>query len=173
MSVANFQNIPHFTRPASYHVNVPLPYLKEHIDHKIECGLQLNPDFQRGHVWTEEQQIAYVEYMLRGGTSGREIYFNVPNLDWSNETDFVCVDGLQRITACLRFVNNEIPAFGTLYKDFEGWIDHQVNLSIWTNTLETRREVLVWYLEMNSGGTLHTDTELEKVRRMIKRIEND
>lgn len=165
-----FKDITTFTRPAHYHVDVSLPDLKEYIDHKVECGLQLNPDFQRGHVWTEEQQIAYVEYMLRGGTSGREIYFNMPNLDWSNETDFVCVDGLQRITACLRFLNNEIRAFGTMYEDFEGRIDHQVGLSIWVNILETRREVLVWYLEMNSGGTPHTDTELEKIKRMIEEI---
>ena len=39
-------------------------------------GLQLNPEFQRGHVWTEEQQIAWVEYYLRGGKSGNTIYLN-------------------------------------------------------------------------------------------------
>lgn len=27
-------------------------------------GLVLNPDFQRGHVWTEEQQIKFVEYLF-------------------------------------------------------------------------------------------------------------
>ena len=27
-------------------------------------GLILNPDFQRGHIWTEEQQTAYIEYLL-------------------------------------------------------------------------------------------------------------
>lgn len=164
----DFQDIPQFTQPASYHVDVSLDCLKDHIDHKVELGLQLNPDFQRGHIWTETQQIAYVEYLLSGGTSGREIYFNLPGLEWASKKDFVCVDGLQRITACLRFVNNEISAFGTLYKDFGGWIDHQVGLSIWVNALDTRREVLVWYLEMNEGGTPHTKAELEKVRQMIE-----
>ena len=28
-----------------------------------EMGLELNPDFQRGHVWTEQQQIAFLEYL--------------------------------------------------------------------------------------------------------------
>jgi len=27
--------------------------------------------------------------------------------------------GLQRLTACIRFLNNEIQAFGTLYKNFD------------------------------------------------------
>ena len=164
----NFQDIPQFTSPASYHIDVSLSYLKEHIDHHIqESNLQLNPDFQRGHVWTEKQQIAYVEYLLRGGTSGREIYLNLPGLRWTNTDDYVCVDGLQRITACLRFLDNEIPAFWTLYKDYEGRIDHQISLSIWVNTLKTKREVLIWYTELNSGGTAHTEAELDRVRRMI------
>ena len=30
-------------------------------------GLQFNPDFQRGHVWTEGQQIAFMEFLLKGG----------------------------------------------------------------------------------------------------------
>lgn len=168
MTITNFQDIPRFTMPASYHVNIPLDYLVEQISRYIENGLQLNPDFQRGHVWTEAQQIAYVEYVLRGGTSGREIYLNLPGLNWG-DAEFVCVDGLQRITACLRFMENEIPAFGTLYKDYEGRISQQMNLSLWINTLETRQEVLTWYLELNSGGTAHTEAELDKVRGMIAR----
>lgn len=164
----DFENISQFTQPASYHVNVPLGYLQEHINSQQENGLQLNPDFQRGHVWTEKQQISYVEYLLRGGTSGTEIYFNLPGLRWGSRKEFVCVDGLQRITVCLRFLNNEITAFGVLYNDYEGRIDQQVNLSIWVNTLETKREVLIWYLEMNEGGTPHTEAELEKVRQMIE-----
>jgi len=30
-------------------------------------GLNLDPDFQRAHVWTEDKQIAFVEFCLRGG----------------------------------------------------------------------------------------------------------
>lgn len=168
VKITNFRDIPRFTMPASYHVNIPLDYLVQQIDRYVGNGLQLNPDFQRGHVWTEAQQIAYVEYFLRGGTSGREIYLNLPGLNWG-EAEFVCVDGLQRITACLRFMENEIPAFGTLYKDYEGRISQQMNLSLWINTLETRQEVLTWYLELNSSGTAHTEAELDKVRGMIAR----
>ena len=31
-----------------------------------EAQLQLVPDFQRGHVWRTEQQISFIEYILRG-----------------------------------------------------------------------------------------------------------
>ena len=50
----------------SYQVCCPLPSLVKFIEDEVsEMGLQLNPDFQRGHVWTEEQQIAWIEYHLR------------------------------------------------------------------------------------------------------------
>ena len=69
----------------------------------------------------------------------------------------------------LRFVRNEIPAFGCSFSDYE---DPQI-LSMrygifWhVNDLQTKKEVLTWYLEMNSGGTPHTEAELERIRRMI------
>lgn len=165
-----FTDIPKFTRTPIYHINVNLNYLQTWITEQQEdLKLQLNPDFQRGHVWTREQQIAYVEYILHGGKSGLELYFNIPgaNQNWSG--DFVCVDGLQRITACLAFINNEIPVFGWFISKYTDNIRMaDVNLSININNLKTQREVLTWYLEMNTGGTVHTIEELNKVRKLLE-----
>ena len=136
-----------------------------------EDGLEMNPRFQRGHVWTEEQQIRFVEFVLRGGNTGKVIYLNHPG--WmssfiAGKAGFVCVDGLQRTTAIQRFVNNEIPAFGTYHNDFEGSTRLQHEMRINVNNLQTEKEVLTWYLEMNEGGTPHTESELQKVRNMLK-----
>jgi hypothetical protein len=38
------------------------------------------------------------------------------------------------------------------------------------NDLKTKKEVLIWYLEMNSDGTPHTEQELNKVKNMIEKI---
>ena len=106
--------------------------------------LQLNPDFQRGHVWTEEQQIKFLEFVLHGGKTGRILYFNNPY--WhicrpkTGYTDFVCVDGLQRITAIQRFMRDEIRVFGLLYSEFEGDTDlirHSMKVNV--NDLKTKR----------------------------------
>ena len=168
-----FQDIPRFTRPGSYQVNMRLDYFVKWIrENQEECGLDLNPDFQRGHVWTEKQQIAYIEFLLRRGKSGRIIYFNCPN--WSSglrDDGFVCVDGLQRTTAIMRFIDNEIPAFGVFYKDFEDKLPMEVDVLVNVNELQTKREVLQWYVEMNEGGTPHSAIEIERVKEMIDEIE--
>jgi hypothetical protein len=35
------------------------------------------------------------------------------------------------------------------------------------NDLRTRKEVLQWYLDLNTGGTIHTSDEIEKVKRLL------
>lgn len=173
MIVIKFSDIPQFTKEGSYQVNMPLTYYVKWVKENIaECGLQLNPDFQRGHVWTEKQQIAYIEFLLQGGRSGKAIYFNCPNWNLGcREGDFVCVDGLQRTTAIMRFIDNEIPAFGTYYKDFEDKFPFEVDVLVNINDLKTKKEVLKWYVEMNEGGTPHTEEEINKVKEMIKNEE--
>ena len=67
-----FRDIPQFTKHPANGVFVSLNYLETKVNDDIrDYGLQLNPDFQRGHIWTEAQQIAFIEYVLRGGQSGR------------------------------------------------------------------------------------------------------
>ena len=163
-----YEDIPQFTSWGSYQTNMPLKYIKERIEEWIAEGLQLNPDFQRGHVWTEDQQISYIEFLLKGGQSARLIYFNHPNWMGNWKGDFVCVDGLQRLTAVMSFLGNKIKAFGCYYKDFEGRMPTDIDLLFNVNNLKTKKEVLQWYLEMNSGGTVHTNEELNKVRGMLE-----
>ena len=143
-------------------------------DTQVEEGLQMNPDFQRGHVWTEEQQTAYIEYILRGGESGKAFYFNYPSRKISvnnGYNEFVCVDGLQRSTAIQRFINNEIKVFGQYYKDFGSkLIRMEYSMSVYINDLQSEKEVLEWYVQMNAGGTPHTKEEIERVKKMMEQL---
>lgn len=167
----DFRDIIQYTRKGEWEVDYSIEMLVEKIDKWIiEEGLELCPDFQRGHVWTEEQQIAYIKHVLRGGTSGKTIFLNNPN--WQEHRsdtyiDFVCVDGLQRITALKRFINNEIKVFDHYYRDFTGSLRIYHNIKININNLQTKKEVLQWYIEMNEGGTPHTKEEIDKVKELI------
>ena len=171
--ITRFKDIPQFTSAGSWQSNYSLPFLVKFIEEEQEeAGLQLNPRFQRGHIWTEEQQVAWLEYHLRGGRSGNTIYLNNPL--WGSggipeSGKYVCVDGLQRITAAKRFIHNEIKVFGSYFNEFEDMIS-VVNTSIILNIndLKTEKEVLQWYIDMNVGGTPHTSEEIERVKAMIR-----
>lgn len=179
-----FSDIPQFTQPANYSVNISWDYLPICLDNWTNDaepgeGLNLNPDFQRGHVWTKKQQIAYVEFKLRGGTGSDVILFNAPN--WMRSgggvhsyKNFVLVDGKQRIQAILDFMDNKIPVFGhpiDKYEDKFDRMDH--NFLFKVNNLKSRADVLRWYLEINTGGVVHTSEEITKVRNLLdKELEN-
>ena len=179
MKLTRFKDIPQFTSSGLYQVNYPLTSLVREIEEEVsEMGLQLNPEFQRGHVWTEEQQIAWIEYHLRGGKSGNTIYLNDPFWKSYREpkpneySDYVCVDGLQRITAAQRFVHNEIKVFGSYFKEYEDRLRlaNNATMILNVNNLQSEKEVLQWYVDMNAGGTPHTNEEIERVKQMIKEL---
>jgi uncharacterized protein with ParB-like and HNH nuclease domain len=177
--ITKFADIPQFTSDGTYQVDYPLTSLVSYIEEEVsEMGLQLNPEFQRGHVWTEEQQIAWLEYHLRGGKSGSIIYLNNPfwhssrNPKENEYSDYVCVDGLQRITAAQRFIHNEIKVFDSYFNEFEDRIrmaSAMIHLNV--NDLKSKREVLQWYIDMNAGGTPHTKEEIERVSKMLEELE--
>lgn len=168
-----FKDIPKLTRMARYSINQPWTTVLYTIENwqKDELGGRLNllPDFQRGHVWNEKQQIAYVEYMLKGGLSGKDIYFNHPGWMRTFKGDFVIVDGLQRLTAVMKFLKNELPVFGYKILEFEDKLGFgDIDFIFHINDLRTRKEVLQWYIDFNSGGTVHTEEEIERVRKLLE-----
>lgn len=168
-----FSEIEPFIQDGSYEVDVSIDTLQMTLDgFRKTYQLELNPDFQRNVVWTEQQQIDFLEFFFRGGRTARTIYFNSPAYGTGERGDLddtvLCVDGLQRITSFLRFINNEIPIFGAYYKDFEDSPRITQNLTFNINSLKYRSEVLEWYLKFNSGGTVHTKEELKRVRVLLE-----
>lgn len=175
--ITRFQDVPQFTRNSPYQVDVGWDYLESTLTQFAAAGgMDMDPDFQRAHVWTEAQQIAFVEFVLRGGRSAMNIYWNCPT--WQRHRKFktdqpiVLVDGKQRLEAARRFMRSENPAFGSLYREYTDRMRiTTARFTFHVNDLETRAEVLQWYLEFNTGGTPHTPEEIEKVRKMLEVVD--
>lgn len=145
-------------------------------------GLDLNPDFQRGHVWTQEQQLRYIEAAFRGllPPSAKSVQFNCAN--WNARKDhktdlpggLQCMDGLQRITAVDAWLAGEFKPFGLSIEDLDDtpWmISKGMNLKFRFHVsifdYVTRAEVLQHYLDFNAGGTPHSAEEIARVRQML------
>lgn len=139
-------------------------------------SFELEPDFQRGHVWTDSQRSLFIESLLRG-CAPKSILFNCPG--WSMRCDrgdipehtFQCVDGLQRLTAVRMFLANEICVFGELRAtDLCGspFDPRRYTLSAAIYEFSSRADLLNFYLDLNSGGTVHADSELRRVRELLQ-----
>jgi len=172
--ITRFQDIPQFTKQGSWECDFQLDGLwHQVVKWQEEDGLDLDPYFQRAHVWTESQQIAWLEFFLRGGKSGRVLFFNHPGWfrDWKGTP--VIVDGKQRLEAIRRFIHDEIRVFGSLRSEFTDTLRMTHTMKLNMNDLRTRAEVLQWYVEFNSGGTPHTIEEIDRVRELLAKERAD
>ena len=163
---------------AIYEIDAPFRDLEHTLaSYERDYGqLDLCPDYQRGHVWTPDQQQHFIENVLRGivSTAGLQVQFNCPQ--WDNE-DYAgdlplglqCIDGLQRITAVRAFLRSEVKPFGLTVSDLtnsEFAITTRPCLRIAIHAFQTRAELLQHYVDINAGGTPHAPGEIERVRML-------
>ena len=136
------------------------------------------PDYQRGHVWTQTQQVAYIEAKLRRQVPHDVdiIRANCPAWSITRSRTFTdldpetveLVDGLQRITAIQRFMRNEIGVFGGYRASEIADVRRGMYaLTYRVNSLTTRADVIRWYLQLNTSGTPHSADEIERVRGLL------
>lgn len=139
--------------------------------------LELEPDFQRGHVWTDAQRSAYIESLMRKAAPVA-LSFNCPG--WcdpsTGEGDIPdnlmqCIDGLQRLTAVRKYVAGQLRVFGgRTVEDFKGspFDPARYSLKFLIFQFEHRVDLLQFYLDINNGGSRHEESELERVRNLLR-----
>lgn len=175
-----FKDIPKFPT-ANKRTNIIFPDLKRWFE---EHNVNMDPPYQRGYVWTQEQKERYIEFIFRGGESGKDIYINAPSWiddckdedqEWANGIELV--DGKQRVTAIIEFVDNKVKLFGKYLNEYRHWegdkpaiLGFRYDVLIHINTLQTKEEVVKWYLDLNSGGTIHTDNDLAIAKEYLEKV---
>lgn len=176
--IIRLSEVPKLIPTNNYYVNQPLDSLLERIEHDVARGLDLNPDFQRGHVWNIEQRIAFVEFVLQGGKPN-PIFFNHEGWMKSFDGEYVVVDGKQRLTSMMMFLRNEFTVFKNLDSEGIGYYAREFDmlgrydLVFLVNDLQNRELVLQWYLQLNKGNIQHSDEEIKRVENMLKELKGE
>lgn len=157
--------------------------LLEHADQ-----LEMIPDFQRGLVWSQENQIYFIECMLKNLlpksaynlTFNMPYFFNTPTHKSENPTKYknlVCIDGLQRFTTIENFVLGKFKVFNDQIAiddlrftpfDLKGKT-FTINVFEYDNT----QDILNLYLNMNTGGIAHADSEIKRVKALLEKTIQD
>lgn len=167
-----FNQIPKMYQ-ASYRVDVELGDLLRVLDRwDSTYGLNLDPEYQRGYVWTLDQQIKYMEYIIRGGSSGKDLYFNC--VDWMGDSmnPIELVDGKQRIKTVQDFYAGLVPVFGKTILDYPDRPDYRNTFLVHMGILPTQEEIVKWYIGMNTGGSAHTDEDLKPAFDYLTQLKN-
>ena len=158
--------------------NCGFSYLEQWLKTESESvphGIDLVPNFQRGHVWSESQQIKFMENVLRRvcDDSALTIRFNCPSWNESPKEDsdlldqMVCLDGLQRLTTIRKFIAGELVVFGLSYDQLpQRVLLRELTLIIKMYEFQYQEDLYSFYLDINGGGTPHTQEELSRVQQL-------
>lgn len=136
------------------------------------------PDFQRGHVWTRDKQIAFIEAIAKNSIpkSLLTITLNCPDFEddrvKGDLSGFCIIDGLQRVTAVQEFVEGKFKVFGGTigYDDFDysSFSYKRIAIRVQVFTFKWKKDLLKYYIAINSGGVVHADEEIDRVKKLLQ-----
>lgn len=132
----------------------------------------LSPAYQRGSVWSVEQQEAFMGHLLQGGEVLPLTFHRVPD---SGKAEVL--DGKQRIEACLAWLSGEVGArlddgslvrIDDLAKNARGVPVglSRIGLTFRYVNLPFKARV-AYYARLNSAGTPHTPEQIAAALALI------
>jgi hypothetical protein len=138
--------------------------------------MNLNPFYQRDLVWTNEQKKAYIEALFLEKAEIKPTII----LNWENhdENCYEVLDGKQRISTILEFLNNNFPIFDNIFfkdlsaSDVEFITSKEVNytrIEKLNNKNLTDEEKIELFLEINELGTKMSNEHIEKIKLLLKK----
>lgn len=131
------------------------------------CGLPV-PAFQRQQVWTQEQQIKFIESAWKNIPLGT---FMIHRMDWVAGGEPLpfsgwVVDGQQRLTAIDAYWKDGFSVFGARWSEVPRRDQRDFNFikfSHYEINVRSEEEIKELYLLMAFGGTAHTEDDRMRV----------
>lgn len=141
-------------------------------------GCDMNPDYQRGNVWTKEQEEKLIDSIFKQINIGSFIF---AEREWNNGCDVIgdmyeIVDGKQRLTAILHFIEGKIKYNGMYYHEM-----HNYNRSFFEDTQimvgeisfrngYNKKEVLENFIRLNECGSTMNNDIIKNAKELMEEM---
>lgn len=139
---------------------------------KNNGSLEINPDFQRRAVWLENERSQLMDTII-SSLPFPEVYYQIVTDTNTGKQKYVVVDGQQRTTTILMFINNEFPLpdkgiyAGKYFKDLEDNTKSQFwNYKVVIRFLKMTNdsEIRDLFQRLNTNNMKLTDQELRNAK---------
>lgn len=135
------------------------------------AGIDLEPDYQRGLIWTMEDKISLLDSIFNNIEIGKFVLIKTENC---NTFYYEMLDGKQRLTAIADFYENKYQYRGMYYKDLN-WKDqnHFKQCTIAIANLHkniTQKQKYAYFLKVNTTGKVVDKEHLDYVRKLLGEI---
>jgi len=135
-------------------------------------GVDFNPEYQRGLVWTPEQKAALIQTVFDKGSIGTFAFNRRP---YSENPLYEIIDGKQRLSTLCEYYEDRWPFKGYCYSELSEYDTTTFKMaSVLEVTLEDADEEtkLRLFLRINRAGTPVDVEHILKVQAMLGRLED-
>lgn len=134
-------------------------------------GLNLDPEYQREHVWTIEDKVNLIDSIFNNVDIGKFVYVH---LGYNGEYSYEVLDGKQRIRAILDYYEDRFQYRGKFFSELSNRDqDHFDGYSISYAEIQnaTQEQKLQYFLKLNTGGRIMSKEHLSKVEKQLEAIQ--
>ncbi len=141
-----------------------------------QYGIDLDPDYQRGNVWDEDQKVALIDSIFKNIDIGK---FAIIKRPWGNDPNkpqtphlSEMLDGKQRLTALIDFFCGRFTYRGKYYNDLHPLDQsHFRNYSVSVAQSEglTNEQKYRYFLKLNTNGSPIEPEHMERVKDMLEK----
>lgn len=140
-------------------------------DH-IYFGIDYEPPYQRGYVWSGAQRESLLESIFMGTEIGRFVLRDRDCVD--DGPMYEIVDGKQRLRTLTDYYENRFPYKGAFYndlseKDKQTFLNHDVSKAILRNYSD--EDIIRVFLLINRGGTIMSEDVIRNAEKMLEIME--
>lgn len=138
-------------------------------------GIDMNPDYQRGYVWGQEDKELLIDSIFKNIDIGKFVLIHLSNSEWSERGySYEILDGKQRLNTIIEFYENRLQYNGKYFnelsrKDMRIFINHTVAVA---NVDESdKKMILKYFLMLNRTGKPMSNEHLKKIEQMLESLE--
>lgn len=134
-------------------------------------GVDMDPEYQRGHVWELEDKVALIDSIFNNVDIGKFVFIHLGY----GTPGYEILDGKQRMTALIEFFEDRFRYRGKLFSELHprdrSHIRHyRVGVGE-TRELSTIEERLQYFLHLNTYGKPQDPMHIAKVESMLADIQ--
>jgi hypothetical protein len=134
-------------------------------------GLDMNPDYQRGNVWTHDDKLNLISSIFDNVDIGKFVFIQLPYK--ADSPTYEVLDGKQRIIALCEFFENRFPwrrkCFSELcYRDQGHFEEYHISVATVRNEDVKLSDKYLYFLRLNTGGKLQDPKHVERVRKLYE-----
>lgn len=138
-------------------------------------GVDMEPDYQRGSVWNDEDRAKLLDSIFAGREIGRFVFREVPYEEsLEKKCMYEVVDGKQRLMTLCAFYENRFPYRGCFYNELpaedKNWFGSAMTSLASLSDKVTKKDVLEVFVALNQNGRPIEEAVLNHAKKLLDDI---